>query len=118
MKSLSIPTLLLVLVSIRTANTTIVPRHCECQSPLSKLQGLSGADVDALLSGTLTWPKDNGTTSSCCSEADPPGKVNGAGDMFENVCSVQKDLVAGTGNAAYKFLICCIEKGMLAECYD
>ena len=38
---------------------------------------------------------------------------------LENVCSVQKDLMAGTNNAAYQFLVCCYGKmGMLGNCYD
>lgn len=92
-----------------------------------------------MLSGTLAFPKDNSTTASCCSEVDPAGSVNGPGDKFEvryylckrylaadsdlhspkSVCSVQKDLMAGTSNAAVQFLICCyFKKGMIGDCYD
>jgi hypothetical protein len=39
--------------------------------------------------------------------------------IFENVCSVQKDVMAGTNNAAYQFLMCCyFEKGMIGDCYE
>lgn len=39
--------------------------------------------------------------------------------VFKNVCSVQKDLMAGTSNAAVQFLICCyFRKGMIGDCYD
>lgn len=91
-----------------------------------------------MLNGTLTWPKDNSTTASCCSEVDPAGVINGPGDKFEvcpillkcltpvsdvviskNVCSVQKDLMAGTSNAAVQFLTCCyFKKGMIGDCYE
>lgn len=92
-----------------------------------------------MLGGTLAWPKDNSTTASCCNEVDPAGKINGPGDKFEvcytvsswplaaiadlailkGACSVQKDLMAGTSNAAVQFLICCyFKKGMIGDCYE
>ncbi|KAI7773157.1 hypothetical protein LA080_011740 [Diaporthe eres] len=119
MKPPSILMFIMALISTRATHASIITRHCECQSPLSKLKDLSEADIDAMLSGTLAFPKDNSTTSSCCSEVNPAGNVNGPGDKFENVCSVQKDLMAGTSNAAVQFLICCyFRKGMIGDCYD
>lgn len=39
--------------------------------------------------------------------------------IFQNVCSVQKDLMAGTSNAAVQFLTCCyFKKGMIGDCYE
>lgn len=67
----------------RIAQAHIVTRHCECQSPISKLKGQSGFDIDALLGHTMKWPMDNSTTASCCKEVNPPGKINGPGDQFE-----------------------------------
>ncbi|KAH8746273.1 hypothetical protein F5883DRAFT_654165 [Diaporthe sp. PMI_573] len=119
MKQLSSLIFFIPLASIRAAHANIITRHCECQSPLSKLNGLSGSDIDALFGGTLKWPRDNSTTASCCSEVNPPGQINGPGNEFENVCSVQKDVMAGTNNAAYQFLMCCyFEKGMIGDCYE
>lgn len=67
----------------RIVQANVITRHCECQSPISKLKDLSSSDIDALLGGTLKWPMDNSTTASCCKAADPPGKINGPGDQFE-----------------------------------
>ncbi|POS74890.1 hypothetical protein DHEL01_v206716, partial [Diaporthe helianthi] len=103
----------------RSAYAKTVTRHCECQSPISKLENLSSSNIDALLSGTMKWPIDNSTTASCCNEINPAGKINGPGDQFENACSVQKDVMGGTNNAAYQFLTCCyFRKGMLSDCYE
>ncbi|KAG8165626.1 hypothetical protein KVR01_004178 [Diaporthe batatas] len=132
---------LLILAWIKAAHATTVTRHCECQSPLSKLENLSGSDIDDLLGGKMKWPMDNSTTAACCKEMNPPGKINGPGDPFEvrhmlslsyplhrsfsdlavseNICSVQKDVMGGTNNAAYQFLICCYTRmNMLGDCYD
>lgn len=39
--------------------------------------------------------------------------------ILKGACSVQKDLMAGTSNAAVQFLICCyFKKGMIGDCYE
>lgn len=39
--------------------------------------------------------------------------------ILKSVCSVQKDLMAGTSNVAVQFLICCyFKKGMIGDCYE
>lgn len=39
--------------------------------------------------------------------------------VFKNVCSVQKDVMAGFSNAAVQFLKCCyFNKHMIGDCYD
>lgn len=113
-------------------------RHCECQTPPNKLKDVSDDLIASMLDGTLSWPKDNDTTASCCQSIHTPGEVGRPGDkseashpkaehvdlcvdlgVFQNVCSIQKDLTQGTHNAAFEFLKCCyFDKAMLADCFD
>ncbi|KAJ0114174.1 hypothetical protein J7T55_008009 [Diaporthe amygdali] len=95
---------------IRDVFARISIRHCECQTPPNKLKDVNDDLIASMLDGTLSWPKDNDTTASCCQSIHTPG---------ENVCSIQKDLTQGTHNAAFEFLKCCyFDKTMLADCFD
>ncbi|KAI3390288.1 hypothetical protein diail_10494 [Diaporthe ilicicola] len=67
----------------RNAYARIVTRHCECQLAPNEMKGISDTQIAEMLNGTLTWPRDNATTASCCGLVPTPGVVGGSGDRFE-----------------------------------